>query len=197
VRVSGQLWIGIAVLIQKHIARCSERRHFAIVDGDGLARGSVVDQHEPATANIAGARQGDSYGKADRDRSIHGTAAIFKHSRTNFGRHPVLRGHHAEFAVHRVVHLVVAGDGLRVCDRSGRGHLQQDKQCEPVSHGLFLLRLGQYSFEDSEEHDGQQGARRDCHHPGDEDTADDTQVNSLDAARESDAEYGSDQGMRR
>ena len=87
--------IGIAVGIQEHIAACARRRHLAIVDRDGAFFPGEVDEHEPAAAEISGARQRDRQCQTDRDCRIDGIATVRQNLGADSRCNPFLGNDHA------------------------------------------------------------------------------------------------------
>ena len=69
-----------------------------------------MDQHESAAADIAGARISHRHRKSDRDRRIHGIAALLQNIDADTRRERLLRHHHA----------VSGSDRLRMADSDHR-----------------------------------------------------------------------------
>ena len=87
--------VDVAVVVEEHIAAGAQWRCLAIVDRDRFARIGVVYQHEPAAAEVTGARQGHGEGKTDRYRGVDCVATIGEHLCADFRCVRVLRRHHA------------------------------------------------------------------------------------------------------
>ena len=87
--------IGLAALVEEHVARGRGRRGFAVVDRDGLAARRDVDQHEPAAADVAGLRMGHGKSEADRDRGVDRVAALLQDVHPDAAGELLLRHHHA------------------------------------------------------------------------------------------------------
>ena len=116
------LRIGVALRIEKGFVRDRRRRGLAIVDR-GIVAGRLVDQHEAAAAEIAGARIGHRERKADRDRGIHRIAALLQNVDADARRDRFLRHHHAVLGDDR---LGMAD--LLVAPRRGRQRERADKR---------------------------------------------------------------------
>ena len=90
--------IGIALLVQEHVAGGRLGRGLAVVDGD-IARAPLaaaeVDHHVAATADISRARIGDRQCKAGGDSGVDRVAAALQHRDPDAGRARLLRHHHA------------------------------------------------------------------------------------------------------
>ena len=97
--------IGVTVCIEKGFVGDQRRRGFAIVDR-GIVAGRLVDQHETAAAEIAGARIGHGERKACGNRGIHRIAALPQNVGADARRGRFLRHHHA----------VLGDDHLRMSD---------------------------------------------------------------------------------
>ena len=67
---------GIALLIEIHVSRGGGRRGLAVVEKGGLA--VHVQRHEPATADIAGIRQGHGEHERRRDCRVYRIAAVLE-----------------------------------------------------------------------------------------------------------------------
>ena len=87
--------VDVAVVVEEHIADGAQWCRLAIVDRDRFARAGVVDQHEPAAAEVTRARQGDGECETDRYRGVDRVAAIGEHLCADFRCVRVLRRHHA------------------------------------------------------------------------------------------------------
>ena len=97
--------IGVALRIEKRFVRDRRRRGLAIIDR-GIVAGSLVDHHETAATEIAGARIGHGERKADGNGGIHRISALPQNVGTDTRRRRFLRHHHAVFG----------DDRLRVAD---------------------------------------------------------------------------------
>ena len=87
--------IGLAVGVEEHVLGRRRGRGLAVVDRDRLITISAMNQHEPAAADIAGARQGDGERKADRDCRIDGIAASLQDIEPDSRRLRLLSYNHA------------------------------------------------------------------------------------------------------
>ena len=83
--VARALFVGVAFFVEIHIAEGGFRRFFAVINGDGFVFLGVVDEHEAATADVAGARQGNGEGKADGHARINGVTALLQDVAANGG----------------------------------------------------------------------------------------------------------------
>ena len=118
--VARLLGIGLARLVQEHVAKGVAARLLAIVDRDRLAALGVMDDHEAAAAEVAGARQGHGERERDGRRRVHGVAAVLQHLEADPGRGRLLGRDHAALAVDRVDQIAIAVDpGLLRQPRTG------------------------------------------------------------------------------
>jgi hypothetical protein len=95
--------IGVACLVQEHVARRAAAGLLAVVDRNRIAGRGRVHQHEAAAAEIAGARQRHREREGDGDCGIDRIAAVLENLDADPGRvrllacdHPVLRGHRVD-----------------------------------------------------------------------------------------------------
>ncbi len=79
-----QLDVGVALLIEEHIARGAAKRHFTEVDRGGAARGGT--QHKATAAEIACLRMRDRQRKANGNGGIHRVAALAQDIHAHPGR---------------------------------------------------------------------------------------------------------------
>ena len=84
-----------------------------------------MNQHEAATADIAGTRQRHGKREARGNRRIHGIAAVGQHVGADLARQCVLRRNHAGIAEGRVSQIRVADDRLALRKRR-QGHEQDE-----------------------------------------------------------------------
>ena len=73
--------VGRAVCAEEDVASNRIGRGLAIVDGDVASGIGEMNHHEPAAADVSGARIGDRQGEAGRDRCIDRIAALREHIR--------------------------------------------------------------------------------------------------------------------
>ncbi len=115
--------IGIALLVEEHLARRRRRRGLAIVDGDvalpALAL-AEADDHVAAATDIAGAGISHRHRETGGDRGVDGIAAPLQDREANAGGARLLRDHHAVTGFDRAL----GAGGGRPC---GQGDDQEGK----------------------------------------------------------------------
>ena len=94
-RVARLARIGLALLVEEHVARHRGRRGLAVVDRDRLVAAREMHQHEAAAADIAGLRMRDGEREADRDRGVDRVAACLQDLDADARGVLLLRRHHA------------------------------------------------------------------------------------------------------
>jgi hypothetical protein len=140
---SGAILVDVAVGVEKHVAAGTTRSHFPVIDSDRLIRPGIVDEHKTATAEITGARQGDSQCETNSDSCVDRVAAIRQHLRTGLGRQGILRGHHSGRPEHGMMQIVITNNGCIGRLRVGRGQRQQQSHDETgqLAHGSSVRQF--------------------------------------------------------
>ncbi len=98
--------VRVTLIVKEHVAGGLLRRHFAEIDGRGLAV-FRTQQHKTAAADIPGLRMGDRQRVADRHRRIDGVAALAQNVHTDAGGQGIHRGHHPLSGANRVEHILL------------------------------------------------------------------------------------------
>jgi len=134
--------VDVAVLVEEHVAARATRCLFAVIDRDRFARLGIVNQHEPAAAEVARARQRHRKRKAHRDRSVDGITAVGQYLRADFRRVRILRRDHAVGAEDGVPKVAITNDRL-VAGLSENERQRQQESCNKpgqFQHGRSKLR---------------------------------------------------------
>ncbi len=141
-RSQRQLTVGVALLIQEHVARRMARRHFTEIDSSSATRGGA-QQHKAASAQVARLRMGHGQRKAHGDRGIHRIPALTQNFHAHLGCQRIHRRHHAVVRFYRVksitVHTVgdrrsLSGRGVRACHHGKTHHQRPAKLTHCLLH---------------------------------------------------------------
>ena len=95
----------IALVVQVHVARGFEGRHFPEVQRHGFARLGVMHHHEAAPAQVACVGQRHGQRKANAHGCVHGVAAVSQHH-AFLKKSGALHQKRAHFAQTAILHIV-------------------------------------------------------------------------------------------
>ena len=106
----GSLHIDIAVGIEEHVTRHTDRCNLAIIDRFGFSVSSRINEHEPAATDISCAWSDYCQREADGDRGIDGCATICKNTCADLAGRNIRRYDHTLSVPHWMAHIRITDD---------------------------------------------------------------------------------------